>query len=122
MSRPSSVLCWLVLVSALVHARQNICFPSNSHASDALARLHSLALSYGVLTSTRVYMDTSYERSNRKSSLRAQLQMAGWTIVDAPHAGRKNVVDSMIMVDMLVWALKAKAPVVVLITADRDYA
>ncbi|GAA5995879.1 uncharacterized protein JCM10292_004803 [Rhodotorula paludigena] len=101
---------------------ENICFPSNSHAPDALARLHSLALSYGVLTSTRVYMDTTYERSNRKSSLRAQLQMAGWTIVDAPHAGRKNVVDSMIMVDMLVWALKAKAPVIVLITADRDYA
>ncbi|BGP34475.1 hypothetical protein JCM10296v2_006296 [Rhodotorula toruloides] len=101
---------------------ENIRFPSNYDAAPALKRLRDLAHSYGVLARAAVYVETAFERGNRKKELRQVLQSTGWHIIDAPHAGKKDVVDKMIMVDMCAFAFQQKSPVILLITADRDYA
>ncbi|BGP00491.1 NYN domain-domain containing protein [Rhodotorula toruloides] len=101
---------------------ENIRFPSNYDAAPALKRLRDLAHSYGVLARAAVYIETAFERGNRKTELRQVLQSTGWHIIDALHAGKKDVVDKMIMVDMCAFAFQQKSPVILLITADRDYA
>ncbi|GAA5891487.1 hypothetical protein JCM6882_004488 [Rhodosporidiobolus microsporus] len=101
---------------------ENIRFPSNTAPHSALSTLRELALSKGDVQLWRVYMETDLERTIRTEALRAHIVQAGWTLADAPHAGRKDVVDKMIMVDMTVFALKAKTPpVIILITGDQDY-
>ncbi|BGP26820.1 hypothetical protein Rt10032_c21g6451 [Rhodotorula toruloides] len=101
---------------------ENIRFPSKYDAAPALKRLRDLAHSYGVLARAAVYVETGLERGNRKTELRQVLQSTGWHVIDAPHAGKKDVVDKMIMVDMCSFGFTQKSPVILLITADRDYA
>ncbi|BGP19096.1 hypothetical protein JCM10213_006638 [Rhodosporidiobolus nylandii] len=102
---------------------ENVRFPSGYAPHAALGALRDLALSHGKIEVMRNYMDTTYERGNRNTDLRAQLQQAGFTVVDVPHSDRKDVVDKMIMVDLVVFGIESRpCPVVILITGDRDFA
>ncbi|GAA5825905.1 hypothetical protein JCM11251_000047 [Rhodosporidiobolus azoricus] len=102
---------------------ENIRFPSGLAPHSALANLRDLALSKGSVDSLRAYMDTNLERNSvRLEDLRARMAQAGWTLADVPHDGRKDVVDKMVMVDMIIFAMKAKTPpIIILITGDQDY-
>ncbi|KAG8921930.1 hypothetical protein FRC01_014728 [Tulasnella sp. 417] len=56
-------------------------------------------------------------------NLRSELQSSGVSLTDCPRASnRKDVVDKMLLVDMLAFAMDNPAPaVIVLISGDRDF-
>ncbi|BGP42543.1 hypothetical protein JCM10449v2_006555 [Rhodotorula kratochvilovae] len=86
---------------------ENIRIPAEVPAQLALARLQELAVARGVVTQTRAYAEEVYATSKNRKAVRLAFQNAGWSLIDAPHDGRKDVVDGMIMVDMLCFALNA---------------
>ncbi|GAA5973129.1 hypothetical protein JCM11641_006282 [Rhodosporidiobolus odoratus] len=89
---------------------ENVRFPAQYSPQAALDAICDLALSKGILKEKRVYMETALERTGRTSHLRAELQQGGFSVIDAPHDGMKDVADKMLMTDMLVNALESPAP------------
>ncbi|KAG8217444.1 hypothetical protein J3R82DRAFT_5589 [Butyriboletus roseoflavus] len=99
--------------------------PSNSCGLgfDIVNNIGRVARIFGSVTTFRAYLDVSVQSSKPAVTLRSDLQSSGVSMIDCPHNGRKDVVDKMILVDMLAFAVDHPAPAtIVLITGDRDYA
>ncbi|OAX41325.1 hypothetical protein K503DRAFT_735880 [Rhizopogon vinicolor AM-OR11-026] len=86
--------------------------------------IRRIAHVFGHVTTFKTYFDmSSQHQSPRSINFRSELQSSGVSMVDCPHNGRKDVVDKMILVDMLAFAIDHDSPAtVVLIAGDRDYA
>ncbi|KAH0830501.1 hypothetical protein J3R83DRAFT_1952 [Lanmaoa asiatica] len=103
---------------------ENCSPPSNSCGLgyDIVNNVARIARLFGSVTTFRAYLDISAQ-SPKSVTLRSELQSSGVSMIDCPHNGKKDVVDKMILVDMLAFAVDHPAPAtVVLITGDRDYA
>ncbi|KAG1756175.1 NYN domain-containing protein [Suillus occidentalis] len=78
---------------------------------------------FGYVTSFKAYFDMSSQSSTKSVGFRSDLQSSGVSIIDCPHNGRKEVVDKMILVDMIAFAVDNPSPAtIILIAGDRDYA
>ncbi|EFI27499.1 hypothetical protein CC1G_15534 [Coprinopsis cinerea okayama7 len=72
---------------------------------------------YGSIKEFKAYLQIATMRPARRD----QFQAMGMTLVDCEHAGRKEVVDKM-MIDMILFACDNPAPAtVVVVSEDRDY-
>ncbi|KIJ69488.1 hypothetical protein HYDPIDRAFT_106117 [Hydnomerulius pinastri MD-312] len=103
---------------------ENCSPPSNSPGLgyDIVNNVGRMARVFGSVTTFKAYLDIS-SQSPKSVVLRSELQSSGVSMIDCPHNGKKDVVDKMILVDMLAFAVDHSAPAtVVLITGDRDYA
>ena len=85
---------------------ENTRVPIDTTPQAASECIRRVALSLGSLQSVRVYFDSAYEQGHSNSLARSQLQMSGFTLVDCPHAGSKDVADVQLISDMIVWAME----------------
>ncbi|KAG6335872.1 hypothetical protein ID866_3209 [Astraeus odoratus] len=89
---------------------------------DKVAVFWDYARVFGCVITFKAYLDISAQPP-KNTTLRSELQLSGVSLIDCPHNGKKDVVDKMIMVDMLAFAVDHSPPAtVVLVTGDRDYA
>ncbi|KAI9566503.1 limkain-b1-type NYN domain-containing protein, partial [Boletus coccyginus] len=98
--------------------------PSNSCGlgHDIVNNISRIARLFGSVTTFRAYLDISAQ-SSKSVGLRSELQSSGLSMIDCPHNDKKDVVDKMILVDMLAFAVDHPSPAtIVLIAGDRDYA
>ncbi|GAA5961756.1 hypothetical protein JCM3765_004059 [Sporobolomyces pararoseus] len=100
---------------------ENIEVPSDVSVARVVSELTTLAKTYGSLSLVQAYMDTAYGRNGKLQNVRGQLQSNAVTVIDAPHQGRKEVADVMIMTDFLIFALENPGSVIILITADKGF-
>ncbi|KAJ8583053.1 hypothetical protein M405DRAFT_799667, partial [Rhizopogon salebrosus TDB-379] len=100
------------------------CSPSVSLQAYAIVnRIQRIAHVFGCVTTFKAYFDMSAQSSKSSVAFRSGLQSSGVSVIDCPHSGRKDVVDKMILVDMLAFAIDHHSPAtVILIAGDRDYA
>ncbi|KAL0563605.1 hypothetical protein V5O48_018459 [Marasmius crinis-equi] len=98
--------------------------PSNVSGYTIVQRIREVAQQYGRITTFRGYTNLSELSSPRSVLLRSELQCSGLSLIDCPHNGRKNVVDEMIIVDMLTYAIDndSEGLTMILISGDRDFA
>ncbi|KAG9318409.1 hypothetical protein JVU11DRAFT_500 [Chiua virens] len=90
---------------------------------DIVNNIGRIARIFGSITTFRAYLDISAQSSKSAVVLRSELQSSGVSMIDCPHNGKKDVVDKMILVDMLAFAVDHPAPAtIILIAGDRDYA
>ncbi|GAA5995914.1 hypothetical protein JCM5350_001944 [Sporobolomyces pararoseus] len=100
---------------------ENIEVPTDVSVARVVSELTTLAKSHGSLSLVQAYMDTAYGRNGKLQDVRGQLQSNAVTVIDAPHQGRKEVADVMIMTDFIVFALENPGSVIILITADKGF-
>ncbi|KAG6376081.1 hypothetical protein JVT61DRAFT_2052 [Boletus reticuloceps] len=103
---------------------ENCSPPSNSSGLgyQIVNNMSRITRLFGSVTTFRAYLDISAQ-SSKSVALRSELQSSGVSMIDCPHNGRKDVVDKMLLVDMLAFAVDHPVPAtVILITGDRDYA
>ncbi|KAF8841187.1 DUF537-domain-containing protein [Paxillus ammoniavirescens] len=103
---------------------ENCSPPSNSYGLgyDLVNNVGRIARVFGSVTTFKAYLDISTQ-SPKSVVLRSELQSSGVSMIDCPHNGRKDVVDKMILVDMITFAVDHPAPAtIILIAGDRDYA
>ncbi|KAF9228008.1 hypothetical protein BS17DRAFT_693924, partial [Gyrodon lividus] len=103
---------------------ENCSPPSSSYGLgyDIVNNIGRMARVFGSVTTFKAYLDI-FAQSPKSVVLRSELQSSGVSMIDCPHNGKKDVVDKMILVDMLAFAVDHPAPAtVILITGDRDYA
>ncbi|KAJ8078558.1 hypothetical protein PM082_012841 [Marasmius tenuissimus] len=98
--------------------------PSNVSGYGVMNEIRKVAQQYGRIKTCRGYADLSELSSPRSVTLRSELQCSGLSMIDCPHNGRKNVVDQMMIVDMLTFAIdnESDGSTIVLISGDRDFA
>ncbi|KAJ7597844.1 NYN domain-containing protein [Mycena floridula] len=101
----------------------------NCHASATISgyelaeSIRNVAHQHGPVKVFKAYMEISEQTSSRGLALRSELQTSGVSLTDCPHAGRKDVADKMMMVDMLAHAIDNPGPYTfILISGDRDFA
>ncbi|KAJ8517552.1 hypothetical protein ONZ45_g5270 [Pleurotus djamor] len=83
-------------------------------------QIRSLAHSYGIIKSFKAYTEIEQIKA---PALRAELQSSGVSVTDCPHLGKKDVVDKMMIVDMMAYAMDHPGPrTIMIISGDRDYA
>ncbi|KAH7889775.1 NYN domain-containing protein [Phlebopus sp. FC_14] len=101
------------------------CSPSSNAPGlgyDIVNNLGRMARVFGCVSTFKAYLDISAQ-SPKSVPLRSELQSSGVSMIDCPHNGKKEVVDKMILVDLLAFAVDNPPPAtVILITGDRDYA
>ncbi|KAF9246595.1 NYN domain-containing protein [Melanogaster broomeanus] len=101
------------------------CSPTSSSFGlgyDIVNNVGRMARVFGSVTTFKAYFDISAQ-SPKSLMLRSELQSSGVSMIDCPHSGRKEVVDKMILVDMVAFAVDHPAPAtIILIAGDRDYA
>lgn len=102
---------------------ENCCPPATPGLGyDIANNIGRMARVFGCVTTFKAYLDISAQPA-KATTLRSELQLSGVSIIDCPHNGKKEVVDKVVMVDMLAFALDNSPPATVfLITGDRDYA
>ncbi|KAG1891522.1 NYN domain-containing protein [Suillus subluteus] len=99
------------------------CPPLNSQGHAIVNGIRRIAHVFGCVTSFKAYFDVSMQSSPKSVGFRSDLQSSGVSIIDCPHNGRKDVVDKMILVDMIAFAVDNPSPAtIILIAGDRDYA
>ncbi|KAJ8583648.1 hypothetical protein M405DRAFT_884728, partial [Rhizopogon salebrosus TDB-379] len=97
--------------------------PLSSQAYAIVNGIRRIAHIFGSVTTFKAYLDLSEQPSRNSVVFRSDLQSSGVSVIDCPHNGRKDVVDKMILVDMLAFAIDHGSPAtIVLIAGDRDYA
>ncbi|KAL4067554.1 NYN domain-containing protein [Scleroderma citrinum] len=103
---------------------ENCCPPATQGLGyDVVNNIGRMARVFGCVVTFKAYLDISAQQTLKATTFRSELQLSGVSIIDCPHIGRKEVVDKMIMVDMLTFAMDHPPPATVfLITSDRDYA
>jgi len=104
---------------------ENCSPPLSSQGYAIVNGIRRIANVFGPVTTFKTYLDISVQPQSSKSiNFRSELQSSGVSVVDCPHNGKKDVVDKMILVDMLAFALDHHdSPVtIILIAGDRDYA
>ncbi|GLB42060.1 putative NYN domain containing protein [Lyophyllum shimeji] len=94
---------------------------------NVVERIRSVVRKFGTNVKLfKAYLElsnASVNVSSKSVALRSELQSSGVSLTDCPHNGGKDVVDKMILVDMLLYAMDNPAPSnIVLITGDRDFA
>jgi hypothetical protein len=100
---------------------ENLAIPSSSSGRDVATRLKQILAPHGSLQQFRGY--ASIGEGNIPQQKRSDLQLSGCTLVDCPHAGRKEVVDKTIIVDAMQFAYEhPQGATLCLITGDIDYA
>ncbi|KIO31654.1 hypothetical protein M407DRAFT_19393 [Tulasnella calospora MUT 4182] len=88
-------------------------------------RIRDAAHKFGPISIFKAYLELSTVNITPKMiNLRSELQSSGVSLTDCPRApNRKDVVDKMLLVDMLAFAMDNPAPaVIMLISGDRDFA
>lgn len=86
--------------------------------------IRNAAHKFGPVTVFKAYLELSTVNITPKMiNLRSELQSSGVSLTDCPRASnRKDVVDKMLLVDMLAFAMDNPAPaVIMLISGDRDF-
>ncbi|KAG2146931.1 NYN domain-containing protein [Suillus bovinus] len=102
---------------------ENCSPPLNSQGHAIVNGIRRIAHVFGYVMSFKAYFDMSSQSSQKSIGFRSDLQSSGVSIIDCPHNGRKEVVDKMILVDMIAFAVDNPSPAtVILIAGDRDYA
>ncbi|KAJ8588005.1 hypothetical protein M405DRAFT_852721 [Rhizopogon salebrosus TDB-379] len=102
---------------------ENCAPPLSSQAYAIVNGIRRIAHIFGSVTTFKTYLDLSEQPSKNSVVFRSDLQSSGVSVIDCPHNGRKDVVDKMILVDMLAFAIDHESPAtIVLIAGDRDYA
>ncbi|KAG2147326.1 NYN domain-containing protein [Suillus cothurnatus] len=102
---------------------ENCSPPLNSQGHAIVNGLRRIAHVFGYVTSFKAYFDMSSQSSPKSVGFRSDLQSSGVSIIDCPHNGKKEVVDKMILVDMIAFAVDNPSPAtIILIAGDRDYA
>lgn len=102
---------------------ENCSPPLNSQGHAIVNGIRRIAHVFGYVTSFKAYFDMSSQSSTKSVGFRSDLQSSGVSIIDCPHNGRKEVVDKMILVDMIAFAVDNPSPAtIILIAGDRDYA
>ncbi|KAJ8583056.1 hypothetical protein M405DRAFT_703994, partial [Rhizopogon salebrosus TDB-379] len=97
--------------------------PVSSQGFTIISRIRRIAHIFGCVTTFKAYLDMSAQPSKNSVSLRSELQSSGVSMIDCPHSGKKDVVDKMILVDMLAFAIDHESPAtIILVAGDRDYA
>ncbi|KAG0705181.1 NYN domain-containing protein, partial [Suillus ampliporus] len=101
---------------------ENCSPPLNSQGHAIVNGIRRIAHVFGYVTSFKAYLDMSTQ-SPKSVGFRSDLQSSGVSLIDCPHNGRKEVVDKMILVDMITFAVDNPSPAtIILIAGDRDYA
>ncbi|KAG1732621.1 NYN domain-containing protein [Suillus paluster] len=101
---------------------ENCSPPLNSQGHTIVNGIQRIAHVFGHVTSFKAYLDIGLQPP-RSVRFRSDLQSSGVSITDCPHNGKKEVVDKMILVDMLAFAIDNPSPAtIILIAGDRDYA
>ncbi|KAG1732627.1 NYN domain-containing protein [Suillus paluster] len=101
---------------------ENCSPPLNSQGHAIVNGIQRIAHVFGHITSFKAYLDIGLQ-SPKSVGFRSDLQSSGVSITDCPHNGKKEVVDKMILVDMLAYAIDNPSPAtIILIAGDRDYA
>ncbi|KAG1756273.1 NYN domain-containing protein [Suillus paluster] len=104
---------------------ENCSPPLNSQGHAIVNGIRRIAHVFGNVTSFKAYLDISSVslQSPKSVGFRSDLQSSGVSMIDCPHNGKKDVVDKMILVDMLTFAVDNPSPAtIILIAGDRDYA
>ncbi|KAG1778550.1 NYN domain-containing protein [Suillus placidus] len=102
---------------------ENCSPPLNSQGHAIVNGIRRIAHVFGYVTSFKAYFDMSSQSSHKSVGFRSDLQSSGVSIIDCPHNGKKEVVDKMILVDMIAFAVDNPSPAtIILIAGDRDYA
>lgn len=100
---------------------ENMPIPADTSGRDVVLRLKTILEPYGRLTQFRGYASIGLNHIPQQK--RSELQLSGCHLVDAPHNGRKEVADKMIIVDAMQFAfLNPKGATLCFITGDVDYA
>jgi NYN domain len=100
---------------------ENMPIPANISGREVVSRLKTILQPFGRLTQFRGYASIGLNHIPQQK--RSDLQLSGCHLVDAPHNGRKEVADKMIIVDAMQFAfLHPKGATLCFITGDVDYA
>ncbi|KAG9029665.1 hypothetical protein FS837_003499 [Tulasnella sp. UAMH 9824] len=86
--------------------------------------IRNAAHRFGPVSIFKAYLELStVDITPKMINLRSELQSSGVSLTDCPRASnRKDVVDKMLLVDMLAFAMDNPAPaVIMLISGDRDF-
>ncbi|KAF8201521.1 NYN domain-containing protein [Pholiota molesta] len=102
---------------------ENCPVPSNVRGSKVVSSIFKSVKEHGNVFSFKAYLRITEEQlSNKAIGIRSQLQYSGVSLIDCPLNGKKDVVDHMMMVDMIVYAMSHPDSTIVVITGDRDFA
>ncbi|KAK7043682.1 hypothetical protein VNI00_008293 [Paramarasmius palmivorus] len=102
---------------------ENCQVPFSASGFSVVNQIRGVVHQFGGIKLFRAYADLSELSSPRLLSVRSELQCSGVSLIDCPHNGRKNVVDQMIIVDMLAYAIDhSTLDTILLISGDRDFA
>ncbi|OCH95310.1 DUF537-domain-containing protein [Obba rivulosa] len=100
---------------------ENCSPPYSGEGCSIVSNIREIAHEFGSLKQFKAYLQLS-EQSPKSVTLRSDLQSSGVSLTDCPHSGRKDVVDKMMIVDMLTFAMDTPAPAtIILISGDRDF-
>ncbi|CAL1704083.1 unnamed protein product [Somion occarium] len=99
---------------------ENCEVPSTSDGCAVAAAIIDLAERYGTIKVFKAYLETAQHAT---ASPRSELASSGVDIIDCPHNGKKDVVDKMLMVDMMTFALDnaASDTTIIIISGDGDF-
>jgi len=76
---------------------ENCSPPSGMSGYSLVARIRTVAQSFGTIKLFKAYFDLSQSSSPKALSLRSELQTSGVSLTDCPHNGKKEVADNMIL-------------------------
>ncbi|KAG9017079.1 hypothetical protein FRB90_001858 [Tulasnella sp. 427] len=103
---------------------ENCAAPANVPGYIVAEQIRNAAHQFGPVSVFKAYLELSTINITQKMiNLRSELQSSGVSLTDCPRtSNRKDVVDKMLLVDMLAFAMDNPAPaVIMLISGDRDF-
>ncbi|KAK1222777.1 hypothetical protein PQX77_014345 [Marasmius sp. AFHP31] len=100
---------------------ENCPVPSHVSGYSLVNSIFEAARQYGYIKAFRSY--ANFSESTSIGSRRSELQSSGVNLIDCPHNGRKEVVDQMLLIDMMAFAMDTPTPrTIILISSDKDFA
>jgi hypothetical protein len=101
---------------------ENIGLPQNKRPMECLTALRDVIIGkFGQIQEFKAYADLATFADKYPADTRVLFRDCGVEMVDAPHNGRKEVADKLIIVDALWFALHMDNPIVCLISGDSDF-
>ncbi|KAH6910744.1 NYN domain-containing protein [Coprinopsis sp. MPI-PUGE-AT-0042] len=92
---------------------------SGNSAIGYVAAFQEIAKRQGIVTMFKAYLQINHALSKKA---RQEYQSMGVTLVDCPHAGKKEVADKIMIVDMMLFASDNPPPsTIVVATGDNDF-
>ncbi|KAJ8078549.1 hypothetical protein PM082_012832 [Marasmius tenuissimus] len=103
---------------------ENCSVPSHVSGYSLVNSIFEVAQQFGSIKTFRSYANFSeMDSSPSIDSRRSELQSSGVSLIDCPHNGRKEVVDQMLLIDMMAFAMDTPTPrTIILISSDKDFA